>query len=68
MFFFAVGSVLHAQQTGTLTGTVQDPRGAALPSAAVLVKNDASSLTRQATTDAQGRFTVSNLPAGKYTV
>ena len=34
MFFFAVGSVLHAQQTGTLTGTVQDPRGAALPSAA----------------------------------
>jgi iron complex outermembrane receptor protein len=65
---FVVGSVLYAQQPGTLTGTVQDPRGAALPSAAVLVKNDSSSVTRQATTDAQGHFTVSNLQAGKYTV
>ncbi len=46
VFLFAVGSVLHAQQTGTLTGTVQDPRGAALPGAAVMVKNDSSSLTR----------------------
>ena len=34
----------------------------------MLVKNDASSLTRQVTTDAQGHFAVSNLPAGKYTV
>src|SRR5277367_5217777 len=68
LLVFAVGTVLYAQQSGTITGTVQDPRGAALPSAAVMVKNDASSLTRQATTDPQGHFSVPNLPAGKYTV
>ena len=58
----------NAAVQGSITGTVQDPRGAALPGAAVTVKGDSASLTRQAKTDVQGRFSVSDLPMGKYRV
>jgi iron complex outermembrane receptor protein len=63
-------SPLHAQTAaaGMLTGTVLDPRGAALPGADVSVKNDATGATQKLTSDGQGRYSFSNLAAGKYTL
>ena len=67
LLFLVVGS-LHAQQTGVLTGTVQDPRGSVLPNAVVVVKNDSTGSTKQTKSDLQGRFSVAGLAAGKYSV
>ena len=57
---------ISAAQTnnGTITGSVQDSSGSVLISAKVVVQPSA----RQATTDNQGQFRISNLPAGEYTL
>jgi hypothetical protein len=53
---------------GRISGTVKDPTGAAVPNAAVAVTNKATNLVRTATTDESGFYTVTNLPAGTYTI
>jgi len=69
LFLFAVGPVfLHAQQTGSLTGTVLDPKGIALPNAAVLVKNDSTGATVKLAADATGHYATAGLAPGKYTI
>jgi iron complex outermembrane receptor protein len=54
--------------SGVVTGTVQDPRGSVMLGAAVVVKNEATGATRQTKSDLQGRFNVSGLATGKYTI
>lgn len=54
--------------SSTISGTIFDPKGGALANAAIIVRSETSTGTRQASTDAQGRFTVANLPAGRYSV
>jgi hypothetical protein len=54
--------------TGGLSGTVTDPAGSAVPGAAIEVKNVATGLRRQATTNDQGYWEVRFLPTGKYRV
>jgi iron complex outermembrane receptor protein len=70
--FLAIGQLplLRAQQdsSATLTGTVLDPHGKVVASAAVQVKSEASSLVRKVTTGGDGRFSVEGLPVGAYTV
>jgi TonB-dependent receptor len=50
--------------TGTISGTVQDSAGAVFVSAKIEIQP----VGRQTTTDDQGLFRISNLPAGQYTV
>ena len=57
-----------AQSTGSLSGVVNDPNGAVVQGASVLVKNIATNLTRNVVTNVDGRWTVTNLPVGGYTV
>jgi iron complex outermembrane receptor protein len=61
---------LHAQspETAAVTGTVLDVAGKPIPSAAVSVKNEANGVTRQAPSGADGKFSVSGLPAGTYSI
>lgn len=64
-----VATAAHAQSTvGSLTGTVLDPKGGALANASVTAHNETVGLSRHATADAQGHFTIANLPTGRYTV
>ncbi|RZU39924.1 TonB-dependent receptor [Edaphobacter modestus] len=59
----------HAQKlTGTLSGTVTDSSGAAVPGATVTVVNTATSKTFTATTDAHGNYTFAELPDSTYNV
>jgi len=51
---------------GSLVGTVVDPSGAIVPKAAIIITNTDTGLTRQATADDDGRFSLLNLPAGTY--
>jgi hypothetical protein len=59
---------LNAQATGTITGTVTDASGAAIPEAAVQAKNAATGLVQNTTTDAAGRYTIPQLAVGGYNV
>jgi iron complex outermembrane receptor protein len=70
LFLFVSGSIqLRAQQKdfAVITGSVQDPVGGAVQSAAVVVRSE-SGVETKATTDAAGKFSISGLPAGIYTV
>src|SRR5688500_5093878 len=53
--------------SSSLTGTVVDSAGGAIPGATVVVKNQAGA-TFEAVTNTEGVFTVPALTAGKYTV
>jgi hypothetical protein len=53
---------------GTIRGTVTDPQGAAVPSASVLITDEATGVPRTVDTDAQGRYEAANLRPGSYRV
>jgi len=59
-----------AQSTtdGAIGGTVKDPNGALVTGAAVTVRNEETNKESSATTDDEGRFRVSQLQPGNYTV
>ncbi|HWZ50388.1 MAG TPA: TonB-dependent receptor [Granulicella sp.] len=57
-----------AQQASSITGTVLDPRGGALPHALVEVKDEATGSITKVTADEVGHFASPALPAGKYDV
>jgi len=64
-------AVLYAQasqSSASLTGTILDPRGVALPGTTVSAKNDDTGDIKKTTSDGQGRYSYGDLPAGKYTI
>ena len=61
-------SVSFGQTTGGLGGTVTDANGAIVQGASITVKNMATNLTRNTTTNEDGRWTIALLPVGKYDV
>jgi hypothetical protein len=54
--------------TGDITGTVNDPSGAAVPGATVTAENLATKLTRTTTSGEQGLYRIPELPPGTYKV
>jgi iron complex outermembrane recepter protein len=54
--------------TASITGTVQDPSGNPVQQATVGIKNEASGGVKNAATGTDGRFSVTNLPGGTYSV
>ncbi len=57
-----------AQAVGTLSGTVLDSAGAAIPMARIEIIESGTSASRLSETSKEGSFQVPNLPVGKYTV
>jgi len=55
-------------QTGSITGTVKDPSGAAISGAAVVVTSPERGITRDTTTNSTGDYNESALPEGTYDV
>jgi len=55
-------------QTASLSGTVADPTGAVIPKAVVTVTSTQTGAKRSDTSDAQGRYTISQLPPGSYSL
>lgn len=51
-----------------VTGVVSDLRGGLIPNAAVKLVNKSGTLTREGSSDAEGRYTFRDLPADSYTV
>jgi len=64
-----LGSTALAQGiTGSITGTVTDSTGAAVPGATVTIRNAATNSVHTVTTSEVGSYTVPELPPGQYTV
>jgi len=57
-----------AAQTASLTGMVTDPSGAAVPGAAVTVRDTNTGATRKSITGNAGWFQVLSLPVGNYEI
>jgi Carboxypeptidase regulatory-like domain/TonB-dependent Receptor Plug Domain len=67
MILFA--AEMRAQVAGaTLSGTINDPSGAVVPNAQVAARNTATGVTRAATTDSAGFYSLPNLLPGNYEV
>ena len=54
--------------TGHVEGVVTDPSGAVLPGAVVIARNAQTGFSRITVTDGQGRYRLSLLPLGGYTI
>src|SRR5215472_6554980 len=59
---------LRAQTTSTLEGTVTDHQGLAISGAEISVAADTLAVSKKTTTDANGNYQLTLLPAGIYTV
>ena len=68
LMLFLAQIVVQAQTTGTVTGTVTDPNGAAVVGAAVTIKNEATAAELTTTTSNAGTFTFTLLQPGTYVV
>ena len=61
-------AVVAAQSTATLSGTVTDPSGAALPGAQVRVHNLGTNIDRDVVSDGAGQYVVPSLAPGDYSI
>jgi iron complex outermembrane receptor protein len=72
VFLFAVGPVQLQAQSDTgaaaVAGTALDVAGKPIANAAVTAKNESTGLVRGAVTGSDGRFSVTGLAAGVYSV
>ncbi len=65
----SIGLSLFAQSDrGSITGTIGDPSGAAVPNAAVKATQTTTNFSRQVVSTETGKYVVSELPAGIYTL
>jgi hypothetical protein len=55
-----------AQDTASITGTITDPSGAAIPNARVALKNPEHGVNRTGTSNGSGDFFFASLPIGSY--
>ena len=66
---FVAAPFVHAQQTqASLTGMIQDNTGSAVPNAQVEITNTDTNISRKVESDSAGRYLVSNLNPGKYSL
>src|ERR1044071_7406149 len=72
LFIAAAGAIAVSAQSqitsGVIQGTVTDPSGAVVPGANVEVKNLETNVTKNVSTDEDGRFSFLQLPSGRYTL
>ena len=65
LFGFLIPALLSA---AAVEGTVKDPSGAAIPGAAVILKNAATAQAENGLTDNQGHFVFPDVAPGKYVI
>jgi hypothetical protein len=65
LFLLLVPALLSA---ATIEGVVKDPSGAAVPGAAVILKNSETAQAENALTDTQGHFAFAEVAPGKYVI
>ena len=65
----ASASILIGQTfTASINGTVTDPANAVVPRARITVTDPQRNVTHTAESDGAGRYVITNLPPGSYTL
>jgi hypothetical protein len=64
----SAASICAQTIVGRISGTVTDASGAVVPNTTVTATNTATNLARSSIADGNGFYTLTNLPAGTYTV
>ncbi len=62
------GIALAQRDLGTLSGSITDAQGAAIPNSRIVAVNDATGVTNTSQTNDSGQFTIPALNPGTYTV
>ena len=57
---------LYAQDAGSVTGSVTDAQGLALPGATIVLRTDGRAFVASAVTDRAGGFVLAGIPVGDY--
>src|SRR5579883_1215657 len=65
---FLLASVVWAQSSGTLSGTVTDPSGGVVAGAQVTASEVGAGISRSAATDRQGHYAFSGMRVGEYEI
>ena len=65
LFIFALAAIAQVN-TGTITGTIEDPAGAVVPGAPIEVKNMDTGTVYKGGASNTGNYVIQGLPAGKY--
>jgi len=65
---FVGSQVVSAQTTGSISGSAKDETGGVLPGATISVTNTGTGISRDAVTDNDGRYRMTNLNIGQYEV
>jgi len=65
---FATVTVLYGQVTGTISGTVTDVSGSAVPGAKVTLTAPATGVTRTINTDERGGYVIPSLGVANYDI
>src|ERR1700744_5183151 len=68
LFLFLIPRLAPAQTTATLSGSVTDTAGKAIPNATVTARKDATGQSEATKTNSAGSYTLPNLALGDYTV
>jgi outer membrane receptor protein involved in Fe transport len=68
MALLASAVALGQTPTATLSGVVRDASGALVPNVKITARNASTGATRDATTDSEGRYSLTNLGPGQYDV
>jgi hypothetical protein len=66
-FSLASCSLYAQSDNGNIVGYVKDPTGAVIPKAKVVLKNEATGVVKQTTTNDSGYYVVNSIPTGLYT-
>src|SRR5664279_1917644 len=66
--FVGVAAAMAQESRATLTGTVTDPSGAAIPGAVVVAKSVATTSETKTSTNEAGLYVIPFLPTGEYVV
>ncbi len=68
IFLFCASLAMAQLTTGTISGTVADQSGAAVPGAAITVTNVDTGIARSLETGPEGRYAAPSLPRGNYEI
>ena len=63
---FLAGQLYAQEDLATVTGVVTDSARAVIPGVHVTIRNTGTGIPHSATTNQEGYFTVTELPAGPY--
>src|SRR5580692_7229383 len=66
--FAALFAAIASAQTASITGRITDPGGAVVPDATITAKSDESGASSGTHSNAEGYYTITALPPGKYSV